>query len=67
MTDRLKHPKPCVICGVDGDHHGEHFNVDHTYQVELIDDRSGRPFEPWCPYCGADSFVSGCEEGDCRG
>lgn len=26
-----------------------------------------RPFDPWCPYCGADAWVSGCTEGDCRG
>lgn len=26
-----------------------------------------RPFDPWCPYCGADAAVSGCVEGDCRG
>lgn len=25
------------------------------------------PFDPWCPYCGADSTVSGCVEGECRG
>lgn len=31
------------------------------------DGRSGPPFDPWCPYCGADAFVSGCEEGHCRG
>jgi hypothetical protein len=35
--------------------------------VTPAQDPSARPFDPWCPYCGADSFVSGCVEGECRG